>query len=104
LTSISLGGLISLSMVAEAPKETFKGMSLIAPCLGLSDLCAERFAKYKTMAKMISYFAPHYQYNDRKSSDVPKWLDNWASDPLYSGGSISAHNLLSLDSGLAHFH
>lgn len=84
--------MIALGLAAENPTY-FNGLSLIVPCLDLSDECKKRVDKYKPLAKMFNCFAPFYQFNDRKSGDVKPWLKSWAEDPLYQGANFSVHNL-----------
>ena len=81
-----------MGVAAQDPSH-FKGLTLIVPCLELSEECKRRVEKYKPLAKMMNYVAPFYQFNDRKSGDIKPWLKNWAEDPLYQGANLSVHNL-----------
>lgn len=46
---------------------------------------------------------PHYQFNDRKQTDMKLWYKNWAVDPLYQGDYLSVHNLLNQEKAMKDF-
>lgn len=56
---MSLGGMIAMGVAAQDPSH-FKGLTLIVPCLDLSEECKRRVEKYKPLAKMMNYVAPLY--------------------------------------------
>ncbi len=51
----------------------------------------------------MNWFAPNFMVNVRRGRKIPKWLLNWADDPLYTGGKMAVRNLVNLKQTTQHF-
>jgi esterase/lipase len=56
------------------------------------------------LARLISYVKPMYRFNTRSVMKVDDWRANWVNDPLFTGASISADNMVRNDQTLKHLH
>jgi len=87
----SLGGLISLELAASEYKDHYKGMTLLAPLIGLED--PVKIQKLLPFSKLLNFFMPTYQLVLPRKSP-PAWSTNFSSDPLEQGGKICPHNVV----------
>jgi len=61
--------------VAHKYPELFRGMSLIAPYLGLYD--PREFEKMLPILKLVNMFVPTYKIARTQHAPSPKWRENW---------------------------
>jgi len=87
----SLGGLLTLELAASEYKDNYKGMTLLAPLIGLED--PVKIQKLLPFSKFLNLFLPTYQLV-LPGAKPQAWSANWSSDPLEQGGKICPHNVV----------
>jgi len=88
----SLGGLITCELAASQYKDNYKGMTLLAPLIGLED--PVMIQKLLPFSKFLNYFMPTYQLALPQKGKPQAWCANFAADPLEQGGKICPHNVI----------
>ena len=92
----SMGGAVQILIASHEP-ETFKGITLLCPYIGLDEVTKANLAKAKSIAKVLHYIAPEYRMSMPVPPNELSWMANWRQDPLVESYKICAHNLLLID-------